>query len=308
MPDLMQQLHAARPTDGQLDTMWPEEQRTEALARVLNTPSHSRRRPLRAGVLVAAATVAALAVAPTILGSGEAAAQADLKALAMAAVAAGGPVIEEGTFLHVKTEALQQNSSLFGDGETLDTNRESWVRWDGETWAIDTRPSAGWREYHEFARADEPSLSNPTPEFAASLPDHPDALRTYLDEHVSGSNSHEEAIFVAVSDLARSHFLPPETLAAALHVLADVEGVETRDVTVQGRSAVEISYSSFWGLFTGRHSITVDRDTARVISENKSDPGGTYDLATTLVEVVDEIPQEVRTVFQQQEDGARVFD
>ena len=64
----------------------------------------------------------------------------------------------------------------------------SWVRWDGEIWAIDTRRSAGWREYHEFARADEPSFGNPTPEFAASLPDHPDALRTYLDEHVSGSN------------------------------------------------------------------------------------------------------------------------
>ena len=62
------------------------------------------------------------------------------------------------------------------------------MRWDGEIWAIDTRPSAGWREYHEFARADEPSFGNPTPEFAASLPDHPDALRTYLDEHVSGSN------------------------------------------------------------------------------------------------------------------------
>jgi len=152
----------------------------------------------------------------------------------MSAIAADGPVIAEGTFLHIKTEALQKNSRVFGDGQTLDTNRESWVRWDGKTWAIDTRPSAGWREYHVIPRTDEEdALSNPTPEFAASLPDDPDTLRAYLDENVSGSNSHEEALFVAVADLARSHFLPPETLSAALQVLADVDGVETEDVTFQ---------------------------------------------------------------------------
>lgn len=138
-------------------------------------------------------------------------------------------------FLHVKTEALQQNSGIFGDGKTLDTNRESWIRWDGKTWAIDSRPSAGWREYQLFPRAAEPYLNNPTPESAAALPDDPDAVRTYLDEHVSGSNSHEEAIFVAVCDLTRSQFLPPETLAAALRVLADVDGIETKDVTFHGR-------------------------------------------------------------------------
>lgn len=308
MPDLMRQLQAARPTTVQLDTMWPEEQRAAALARVLGTSRHTRLPSRRAAALVAAATVSGLALLPALISSGTAAAQADLKALSMAAVAVDGPIIERGTFLHIKTEALQQNSSLFGDGETLDTNRESWVRWDGKTWAIDTRPSAGWREYHVFPRAEEGSLNNPTPEFAAALPDDADALRAYLDEHVSGSNSHEEAIFVAVSDLARSHFLPPETLAAALQVLADVEGVETKDVTVQGRSAVEITYSSLWGLLTGRDSITVDRDTARVISEKQSDPGGAYDLTTTLVEEVGAIPQDVRTAYRQSEPGARVFE
>lgn len=308
MPDLMQRLQAARPATAELDTMWPEEQRAEALARVLETPRTTRRHPLRAAALVAAASMAALAVVPSVIGSGEAAAQADLKALAMAAVAADGPVIEEGTFLHVKTEAVQQNSDTLGDGERLDTNRESWVRWDGKTWAIDTRPSAGWREYHVFPRADDPYLNNPTPEFAAALPDDVDGLRAYLDDHVSGSSSHEEAIFVAVTDLARSNFLPPETLAAALQVLADVEGVQTKDVTIQGRSAVQITYSSFWGLRTGRDSITVDRDTARVISEGQSSPEGTYERTTTLVEVVDEIPHDVRTVYQQVQPGTRIFD
>lgn len=93
-----------------------------------------------------------------------------------------------------------------------------------------------------------------------------------------------------------------------MRVLADVDGVETKDVTVQGRSAVEITYSSFWGRFTGRDSITVDRDTARVISESQSDPAGTYEVTTTLVEVVTEIPQDVRTEYQQFEPFDRIFD
>lgn len=308
MPDLMQQLHDARPTEAELNAMWPEHQRADSLARVLSGSTHASRPPKRVAALVAAAAVAGFAVMPAVIGSGDASAQADLQALAMSAIAAEGPVIAEGTFLHIKTEALQKNSRVFGDGQTLDTNRESWVRWDGKTWAIDTRPSAGWREYHVFPRTDEEdAFSNPTPEFAASLPDDPDTLRAFLDEHVSGSNSHEEALFVAVADLARSHFLPPETLSAALQVLADVDGVDTEDVTVQGRSAVEITYSSLWGL-AGRESITVDRDTARVLSASESDPGGTYDLSTTLVEVVAEIPQDVQARYRELQPGTRVFD
>lgn len=178
MPDLMQQLNDARPTETELDRTWPEDQRVEALARILDTPSSDTRRPRRAAWLAAAATAAGLAVVPAGVGSDPAAAQADLQKLAMAAVSSEGPVIAEGTFLHVKTEALQQNSGIFGDGKTLDTNRESWIRWDGKTWAIDSRPSAGWREYQLFPRAAEPYLNNPTPESSAALPDDPDALRS----------------------------------------------------------------------------------------------------------------------------------
>lgn len=309
MPDLMQRLQDARPTETELDRMWPEEQRAETLAQILDTQSPATRRPRRTAWLAAAATVAGLAVVPAVVGPDQAAAQADLRTLAMAAVSSEGPVIAEGTYLHVKTEALQRNSRIFGDGKTLDTNRESWIRWDGKQWAIDTRPSAGWRDYQLFPRPAEPYLNVPTPEFAAALPDDPEELRAYLDEHVSGSNSHEEAIFVAICDLARSNFLPPETLAAALQVLADVDDVETEDVTVQGRSAVEITYASFWLGLVARESITLDRETARVISAHESDPGGSYDLTTTLVEVVDDIPEDVRADYRQLPPGeTRVYD
>lgn len=308
MPSLMHQLQAARPTAAELDTMWPEEQRSQALARVLEATSRPRRRRRRMA-LTAAASIAALGVVPNVLDSGEAAAEADLEALAAAALAQKGPVLDEGTFLHVRTEAMQRNSRIFGDGERLDTHVENWVRWDGTTWSIHTRPSAGWREHHIFRHTHEPpSLSNVTPEFAASLPDEPAALAAYLHSHVSGSSSHEEAVFEAVSELARSHFLPPETLAAALQVLAEVDGVETKDVTVDGRPAVEITYTQYWGLLMGREWITVDRATARVVSEGEADPGGTYESTTTLVEEVIEIPPDVREAFRSAEPGARSYD
>lgn len=314
MPDLMQHLQAARPTDDELDRMWPSEQRDRALDGILASdasqhpgrPGDGRGSRRRTAWLAAAATIPAVALVPVVLDSGEAAAQADLEHLAQVAAGSGGPLIAEGTYLHVTTEAVQRNSRIFGDGRTLDTFREQWVRWDGKTWAIDSRPSAGWQEYFVFPRQAEPAANQPTPEFAASLPDEPEALRAYLEEHVSGSSSHEEALFDAVSDLVHSHFLPPETLSAALGALADVDGVSTEDVVVDGRPAVEITYSHWLGLL-GRHSITVDRETAQVVSERSLDPGGSYELTTTLVEVVDDIPADVREDFERHE-GERVHD
>ena len=306
MTDLMQRMRHARPTEAELDLMWPAHDRAIVLDRILANARTSRSRR-RTAWLSAAAVTGALVVAPGVVGSGDAAAQADLRELAMAAVSADGPVIAEGTYLHVKTEAIQRNGRLFGDGKTLDTNREEWVRWDGTTWAIDSRPSAGWHEYLMFPRTEDPYLNSPTPEFAASLPAEPAELRAYLDEHVSGSSSHDEAVFVAVTDLARSHFLPPQTLAAALEVLADVDGVETRDVTAFGRPAVEVTYSEFWGGLVGRGLRSPDRATARVIAEHESNPGGSYDVTTTTVETVGEVPADVRKSFQQFDNGERVY-
>lgn len=71
---------------------------------------------------------------------------------------------------------------------------------------------------------------------------------------------------------------------------------------------MQITYSSFWKGLVARDSITLDRETARVISEHQSDPSGSYDLTTTLVEVVDEVPEDVRADYQQLAPGTRVSD
>jgi hypothetical protein len=308
MSDLMESLTKARPTSSDLLRLWPEPRRRSVLGRA---ERHRDRRAFsgwRRTAWLAAAAVGGVAVLVPVLGARhQAAASEDLNQLAMAAVSADGPVIAEGTFLHTTTEAVQRNSRIFGDGKTLDTDRECWVRWDGKRWCIDTRPTAGWREFMTFSARERASLSSPTPEFAASLPDDPETLGAYLDEHVSGSNSHEAAIFVAVCDLARSNYLPPETLAAALEVLADVDGVRTEDVTVAGRDAVEVGYRRFFLSLLSEDSVIFDRATGRILAEHQSDPGGTYDLVVTGAEVVTEIPTAVRDGFRTHGEG-RVYD
>ncbi len=307
MTDLMQRLAQARPTDAELDPMWPADRRAEAWDRIraeYDGGLAPRRTKRRARWLVAAGSAAALVACTSLLGGSPASARAQLLELAVVAAENGGPVIEEGTFLHVKTESVQRNSRIFGDGATYDTNRESWVRWDGKMWAVDTRPSAGWTDYQVFAPSDE--LGDPTPELVSTLPTEPAELRAYLDEHVQGSSSHEEAVFVAVYDLVQSHFLDSERLAAVLTVLADVDGVATEEVVVDGRDAVEVTFTEIWGVLKGTQSFTVDKATAQLIASNKVDPGGTYDSRTVLVEVVDEVPSDVLEVIDRHGQGARL--
>lgn len=303
MTDLMTRLAQARPTGTELAALWPAERRQAVFDRVTaGAATAPPRHRLRTGWIAAAAAVTCLGTLPAVLDSSDAAAN-DLLALAAAAERTGWEEMAPGTYLHVRTEEVQRNSRIFGNGRVLDTNREKWMSWDGQTWAIDTRPSEGWAEYHVFERPGEPEFSSPTPEFAASLPDDPETLGAYLREHVSGSNSHQEALYVAVTDLARSGYLPAETLAAALMVLADVDGVETEDVVVDGRAAVAITWSQWWGDLLGTDSVVLDRDTAMVLRVSSSDPGGTYELTTTLIEVVDEIPANVEAAFERRDDA-----
>jgi hypothetical protein len=304
MTDLMQRLEAARPTQTELDNTWAPPERGAVLARVLRSRPPARRRARY--WLAAAAVVGAVAIAPTVVDTDRAAEAAQLRLLAARAASADVPTIAPGSFLHVSYESTQHNSALFGDGKKSSKHRESWIRWDGTIWVVDTEQPEGWRYYEVFERPERPEYGLPTPEYAASLPDDADALRAHLDEHVSGSSSHEEAIFTAITDLARSYPLPPETWSAALEVLADVDGVETDDVVVDGRPAVEVSYREHWGGLVGTKVLVLDRATGQVIAEVTSDPGSTYRRVTTGVEVVDEVPMEVLETLQRVGDGGRV--
>ena len=303
MTDLLARLTEARPTDADLDRMWSPADRSARLDDVLTT-RHRRRvgpRVRRTALLAAAAALVAFAV-PTVLDSGDASA-ADLRELARAAVRYDGPVLAEGKWLHERSSSVQRNSTLFNDGAVYDNERETWTSWDGTLYLVEHRPSAGWTSYDVLDEKFEPSIGDPTPAFSASLPDEPGALRDYLDDHVSGSSSHDEALFEAVRTLATSHTLPPRTLAAALEVLADIDGVSTDDVEVGCRPAVEATFTQHYLDVLGTSTIVLDRATGQPLSSEESNPNGTYRSTTSLSEVVDAVPADVLAAFDTYGDG-----
>jgi hypothetical protein len=313
MTDLFASLAEARPATTELDRMWAPDRREDLLERLqhpdqrLDSAAVGRRprRGLRL-LAVAATVVLAVPIGHEVLSPDAAQAHADLRALAAVAADGGGPVLAPGQFLHVRTESLEDNRWPYQNGADWDTNRESWIGWDGTIWAIDSRPSAGWRDYMHFAAAGTPTLNQPTPEFAATLPHDSTEFRAYLEDHVSGSNSHEEALFVAVTDLIHSNVLPPAVLGAALGALADLDGVRTQDVSLEGRDAVEISYRRFGVALLSDQSLVVDRATARPLTEADRNPLGSYESSTTSVEVVYQIPVDVRAVFETHPEGVRL--
>lgn len=308
MTELITRLAEARPTNADLEAAWPSTARRDLLDRVREQAgADPQQRPRhRTRWLMAAAVAALTLIVPMTLNGGDAHARAEILRLAAVAANSEAVAFRPGTYLHVKTESVQRQRPLIGDGSTRDTNRESWVGWDGSTWAVDTRPSAGWTEHHFFPASIQPSFGSPTPEFVAQLPDGPAELRAHLDRTVSGSNSHEEALFVAVTDLASSHLLDPATLAVALEAIADVDGVRTKDVVVDGRAAVEISFRRFHLDLLGVDAFTLDTQTAQVLRVRSSSPVGSYTSTTTLVEQVPAVPAEVLAARDRHLNGSRL--
>lgn len=280
---------AARPTQVKLDHMWSP------------TSGRRPRRVRRTALLVAAAAAVAVVAIP-VLDSGDAVA-ADLRDLSRAAVTYDGLVLGEGTWLHERSESLQRNDANLSDGAVLDTQRETWTRWDGQVFLIERRPSEGWTTYDVLDDQTPASYQAPTPEFAQSLPDNAEGLLAYLDSRVFGSSSHSEALFEALTGLATSHTLPPPTLAAAYEALADIDNVRTSDVQIDGRPAVEVTYEE--GLTSSTDSITVDRATGQVLSTSLQSLQSTYTSTTMLSEVVDTVPVVVLNAFQEHEEGVR---
>lgn len=305
--DLMSRLTAARPTDANLAEAWPAVEQDALLDRTRDEAGLPHRRVRRRTAWMAGvAAVSAFVVVPSVISVGDASARGELLALALLAAEVDGPVFAPGTFLHMKTESVQENSRFVEGGATYETHREAWLRWDGTLWAVDTDPRRGFIDHNVFEAPTEPSFGAATPEFVASLPDTAAELRAYLDENVSGSNSHDEALFTAVTDMASSRMLDPATFAVALEAIADIGRVRTSDVVVEGREAVEISFRPFWVAAIAAESMTIDKETAQVLRTSSSNPTGTYESTTTLLEVIGEVPAEVLAIFDRYGDGARL--
>ena len=317
MTDLLTRMTAARPADSDLDRLWSPDDRARLLTRIPLDAPRPRRHLHRAGwgLAAAAATAAAFVVVPISLDTPSASA-AVLHELALGAAGRSGPALSEGTWLHERTTSLQRNDSLTNDGAVLDNVRESWTRWDGRVLLVDHRPSQGWTTYdvidgdRPITDVDAPaatgtpaSYQDPTPQFAATLPDDADGLLAYLDGRVSGSTTHEEALFEALADLAASRMLPPRTLAATFEALAGVEGVGTTATTVAGQPAVEVSFRETSS--SSLSVIVVDRATGQVLSTRDRSPSSDFTSTTTLSEIVPAVPDDVLASFRSHDEGVR---
>lgn len=292
MNDLLSQLRPPTPT---LDPDWS----TRTLAAITAAPAAPvvlvpRSRRLRRSALLVAAAAAAVAVAMPVVDSEDAVA-ADLQTLARAAASTTDTDPAAGTWLHERVES--QQTGLAPDGGVLAVERESWTSWDGRTYLVERRSSQGTPEYYLLDDAAPPSYQEPTPAFAATLPSDAEALLAYLDPRVFGSSSHDEAMFEALIGLATSHTLPAPTLAAAYEALATIDGVATRDLEVDGRPAIEITYTE--QQTASSDSVTVDRATGQVVSAAQRSRQGEYTATTTLAEVVDSVPAAVRDAAEE---------
>lgn len=297
MTDLLNVLTEARPTDTELDALWSPRDREARLSRVL-----AARRPRRTTLPIAAAAVAtAVATAATVaclsplLGSGNAAA-ADLHLLARSAVQYDGPVLADGTWLHVKSSSVQHDHTTDHGDPVYAHDLESWTSWDGRTLLVDHGISDGTTEYAVIDDHAPASYQDPTPQFSAALPDTADGLLAYLDPRVSGSSSHTEALYEALTELAGSHTLPPATLAAAFEALARLDHVTTSDVVVAGRAGIEVSYDE--ALTSSTEAYVFDRATGQELSSHDQSSRSDYASTTTLSEVVSSVPATARAAFR----------
>lgn len=304
--DPLDVLTAHRPTASRLDAAWSADRAGLALSVVasgaaartgpavaLRSVVSSRRR--WAVLSGAAATVAATAFAVTALlsptGLPAASALGDL-----ARTAGSGPTrtLGPGEYLHVVAREAQDNHPGAGArvpelGSDSDRIHASWTDADGTIWRRDAEN--GTVSYLKFDS--EPSLTNPTPEFVASLPTVPDELSDYLRSHTSGSSSPDEAVFTGVGDMLRSGLASPQLSRAAIEVLAELPGVSVSDETFAGRAAVRVAFVDESARPGVVQSIHLDAATAAALGQSLEAPELTFTRTVLTQSVVTSLPADV---------------
>lgn len=314
--DVMAELARLRPSTTTLDEQWPIDVRARLLddIRLRHRPT---RRPRRRAVVLSAFAVVAAVVAiavPVLLPSGtpggaSPAAAAALKQLADVAADTPADVAGPGEFVHTVVRNHQVGVFLDNDPDDatrdLDDRYESWTGSDGRTWRRDTSVAAsqdgtvlrrgsdvlffpaGAEEAGRFGETGSP--------YGSPLPTDADRLETYLRSRVQGSNSRDEAMFLALGDILRGTTAPAALRSAALTVLARVDhvtlGGSTRDS--QGRGVRELVFEDGSVRAGVVQSFFVDPRTAQLVEERITSDDLVSTTTTLTSEVVASVPPEV---------------
>lgn len=269
--DLFDALVSARPTPTELDRAFPTERRAAVLTTAMHAGSSQR------GHRVSWHRWLAVAAAGLLLGagfivrdvvSGDSAARAD--ALAMVAQTAGRSTdltIIEGTFLaQTATENPGGASEEEYGSDRYPRVMHSWTAADGRIWRCDVRPS-GMTEY--FAFPAPPAEQSPAA--IAGLPTDPNKLKAQISSRVSGSNSHDEAIFVGLRDILTQASTPPAVQQAAVSALSTLNGVTVEHATApSGRDLLEVRFFDRAVRGPEAQSMWFDESQGRVVETSSS--------------------------------------
>jgi hypothetical protein len=230
----------------------------------------------------------------------------------LAGVAAAAPNdIGDGRYWHMVVQEQQHGP---GNQPDMTSRLESWVDQDGRLWRHDVRTTGNTQtqDYFEFAPGTY-DLNYPSPDYLRTLPTDADALYDFLDAHVSGSASHEEAIFVAVGDMLRGGFAPPALRTAAIQVLERLPHVTLSVVTTDslGRTVQQFDFVDESNRAGAVQSLSFDPATAQIVDEGTTSHGGDplvidgpsgrqvvssdldFTSAVVLAQAVDQVPADV---------------
>lgn len=238
--DVFDTLVSYRPAETTICAEWTQLHQEQVLERILALSPNAvkagswRQRPRRrlafAAIGVTAAGIVA-AVGGIVLpanspGGPETAIAAPFQRLQSAALHDPQPAVGAGQFSYLASESytlkdgrLVMPKSLNKDWTTPNGDSWNWHSEDGLT----NCSSGTLQGTRTFGNADQ--------QFFDSLPTDPETLNTYMRSRVTGSNSKDEAVFVAVEDVLRTAggLASTQLRAAFIGVLARTDHVTIRE-------------------------------------------------------------------------------
>lgn len=235
--DLDDRLSALRP-EPQLST----DERDAMLGEILATdrsaatafvaPRSRRRRRVVIGTAMVGVAAAAAVVVPSVTpsdapGGATPAAAAELHRLAT--VIEHHRSFELGPHQYWYVDSTLTQVGVFGDPaagarrETLVDRSLSWTDRHGSVWRRDLTTDG--RGVHRSGTLYFPGDVEGTVKYFDSLPTDAKSLREHLRSHASGSDSVDEAVFVAIEPILQSGVAAPQLRSAAVQVLAETDYV-----------------------------------------------------------------------------------
>ena len=199
---------------------------------------------------------------------------------------------------------VNQQFELEADGTRKPNGQDdmidrSWVSPNGDIISVRSGSQTGCTRFPNGGA----SFEEPTEDFLASMPTDVNGLNTYLRAHVEGSSSHDEAVFVAVSDALRTAdgLASPRLRAAMIAVLSRTPGVTLHynQQDIRGRSALRLDFVNQRIRPNDVHSLYFDPTTYQMLEEREGSngqpatyngPSPGYDDPAPAADAPDELP------------------